>query len=231
MAGVLDRGPSAGEVHPANLGRVPPRFGADIAVAFVSLALLALLQNADVLVLGRLAPHASGSYAAISVPAKSLVFWALTLANYMLPEAAIRWHSGTHALRQLSHALVLLAPPCAVLLALALVVPRRLLTVVFGAKYAGAAPAFATLVTAMILLAITVLLSTYVLGAGRRWIAALLAAGVAGLLVFTDASDGVPLATARADLAVQAALLASITVAFVAMHRRAHVARSSRGLR
>ena len=98
-------GPRPVEAHPADVGRVPPRLAADIAVALFSLALLALLQNGDVLVLGSRAPHASGSYAAISVPAKSLVFWSLTLANYMLPEAAIRWHSGTHALRQLVHTL------------------------------------------------------------------------------------------------------------------------------
>ena len=221
VARVLARGPAAGETHPIDIGRVPPRFWADIAVAFVSLALLALLQNGDVLVLGSRAPHASGSYAAISVPAKSLVFWALTLANFMLPEAAIRWHAGSHALRQFGHAIVLLAPPCALLLALAVFVPRQLLTIVFGAKYAGAAPAFATLVLAMIFLATTLLLSTYVLGVGRRWIAPVLALGAVALLAGTWAAHGVPILTARADLAAQTGLLAMVGVAFVVMHRRA----------
>ena len=55
----------------------------------------------------------------------------------------------------------------------------------------------------MTFLAVTVLLSTYVLGVGRRWIAPVLGVGVAALLVGTAAANGVPLATARADLAVQ----------------------------
>jgi len=222
VARALARGPSAGETHPADVGRVPPRFFADIAVAFFSLALLALLQNADVLVLGSRAPHHSGSYAAISVPAKSLVFWAITLANYMLPEAAIRWQSGTHALRQFAHAMVLLAPPCALLLAIAVVAPSRLLTVVFGAKYAAGAPAFSTLVLAMICLATTVLLSTYVLGTGRRWIAPVLGAGAVALVVATTVAHGAILATARADLVVQGVLVVAVGSAFAVMHRRAH---------
>jgi len=220
---VLVRGPAADELRPEGIGGVPPRLVADVAVAFVSLGLLALLQNADVLVLGSRAPHATGSYAAISVPAKSLVFWALTLGNYMLPEAAIKWRTGRHALRQLSHTLVLVAPPCALLLVLAVVVPRQLLTLVFGAKYAGAASAFAPLVLAMTFLAVTLVLSTYVLGVGRRWIAPLLALGVAGLFAATEAAGGVPLATARADLAVQGALLTAVAAAFTVMHRRARL--------
>ncbi|HVM63302.1 MAG TPA: hypothetical protein VMU14_00470, partial [Acidimicrobiales bacterium] len=216
----LALGPAPGEVHPADIGRVPPHLAADVAVAFASLGLLALLQNGDVLILGSRAPHASGFYAAVSVPAKALVFWALTLANYMLPEAAIRWHAGGHALRQLGHTVVLLLPPCALLLALAVFVPRQLLTAVFGAKYAVASAAFAPLVLAMTALALTVVLATYVLGAGRRWVAPLLGAGATALLLATWAAGGVPRATARADLAVQAALLGALGLAFAAMHRR-----------
>jgi O-antigen/teichoic acid export membrane protein len=222
VAGALTRGPAPGETHPPDVGQVPPSLPADIAVAFFSLGLLALLQNADVLVLGSRAPHVSGQYAAISVPAKSLVFWALMLGNYMLPEAAIRWRTGSHALRQLAHTLLLVAPPCALLLALAIAVPRQLLSAVFGPKYTAAASAFAPLVLAMTFLAVTFVLSTYVLGVGRRWIAPVLGVGVVALFGATYAAGGHPLATARADLAVQGALLAGVTTAFVVMHRRAH---------
>ena len=64
--------------------------------------LLALLQNLDVIILGSKAHEHSGAYAAISVPAKALVFGALVLVNYLLPEATIRHQQGAHALRQLS---------------------------------------------------------------------------------------------------------------------------------
>jgi len=76
------------------------RLAVDVAIAFVCLAFLALLQNVDVLLLGREAPKESGEYAAISVAAKALVFIAIALAAYLLPEATIRWHRGEHALRQ-----------------------------------------------------------------------------------------------------------------------------------
>ena len=70
--------------------------------AFGCLAFLALLQNLDVILLGREAPKHSGEYAAISVAAKALVFGAIALGGYLLPEATIRWHRGEHALRQLA---------------------------------------------------------------------------------------------------------------------------------
>ena len=99
----------------AHTGR---HLAADMVTALVSLALLAVLQNADVIVLGSQAPHRSGSYAAISVPSKALVYAAFVFVNYLLPESAIRWHQGSHALRQLGHTLLVLVLPAAVLLGL-----------------------------------------------------------------------------------------------------------------
>jgi O-antigen/teichoic acid export membrane protein len=194
---------------------------ADMATALVSLGLLAVLQNADVIGLGSQAPHRSGAYAAISVPAKALVYAALVFVNYLLPESAIRWHQGSHALRQLGHTLMILALPAAVLLALSAAVPRTLLDVVFGRKLAAAAPAFATLVLAMVLLCVTVVLTVYLLGVGWRWIVLLLAAGTGALVLFTLRAHGQYLATARADLAIQGALALACAIALVGVHRRA----------
>ena len=148
--------------------------------ALSSLALLAILQNADVIVFGSQAPHRSGSYAAISVPSKALVYAALVFVNYLLPESAIRWQQGSHALRQLGHTLLILALPAAVLLGVSVAAPRTLLDVVYKAKLAGAAPAFATLVLAMVFLCVTVVLTVYLLGVGWRWVVLLLAAGHRG---------------------------------------------------
>jgi hypothetical protein len=193
---------------------------ADVVTALASLALLAVLQNADVILLGSKAPHRSGAYAAISVPSKALVFGALVFVNYLLPEATIRHQRGSHALRQLGHTLVVVAVPCAVLLALAVAVPRRLLGVVFGHRLTAAAPAFSTLVLAMILLSVTVVLTVYLLGVGWRWVAVILAAGAGALAASAALAGGRYLSTARADLAVQAGLCAVMVVAFVVAHRR-----------
>jgi O-antigen/teichoic acid export membrane protein len=194
---------------------------ADMATALISLALLAVLQNADVIAFGSQAPGRSGSYAAISVPSKALVYAALVFINYLLPESAIRWHQGSHALRQLGQTLLILALPAVVLLGVSTVAPRKLLDLVFRHKLAGAAPAFATLVLAMVFLCVTVVLTVYLLGVGWRWVVVLLAAGTGALILFTLRAHGHYLATARADLAVQAGLALATTVALVGVHRRA----------
>lgn len=194
---------------------------ADMATALISLALLAVLQNADVIAFGSQAPGRSGSYAAISVPSKALVYAALVFINYLLPESAIRWHQGSHALRQLGHTLMILALPAVLLLGVSTVAPKKLLDLVFRHKLAGAAAAFSTLVLAMVFLCVTVVLTVYLLGVGWRWVVVLLAVGTGALILFTLRAHGHYLATARADLAVQGGLALATTVALVAVHRRA----------
>ncbi|MEI6701794.1 MAG: hypothetical protein WCL38_08580, partial [Actinomycetota bacterium] len=74
----------------------------DLVAAVIAMSLLAVLQNADVILLGRQNHGASGSYAAISVASKALYFVAIVLSGYLVPEAAIRWREGNHALRPLA---------------------------------------------------------------------------------------------------------------------------------
>lgn len=193
----------------------------DSAIALTSLALLAVLQNVDVIFVGRDDPAHSGAYAAISVASKALVFGALGLGSYLLPEAAIRWQRGGHALRQLWATAMILALPAAALLGAALVVPDLLLKIVFGQSLTYAAGAFATLAGAMICLSATVVMTNYLLGVGRRWIVAALAAGAGAAALLVSRAAGNVLATARADLAVQAALAAAVGVAFARVHHRA----------
>jgi O-antigen/teichoic acid export membrane protein len=192
----------------------------DLGAALVGFILLGLLQNTDIILVGRLDPASSGPYAAISVAAKSLVFGAILLGSYVLPEAAIRWHQGQHALRQLAVTLVFLLVPSAVLLAVALLAPEWFLTTFFGAKLNGAAPGFATLVGAMACLGLVVILTNYLFGAARRWIVALLAVGVVVLIVVIHQAHGAIVATARAELAVQGGLALTVLVAFTVVHVR-----------
>ncbi len=193
---------------------------ADVSAAFVGLALLGLLQNVDVILLGRLDHAQVGPYAAISVASKALVFGALALGAYLLPEATIRWNEGGHAIRQLAVTLLFLAVPASVLLGIAVLVPRQFLTLVFSARLSTAAPAFAPLVLAMMCLSFTVLVTNYLFGTGSRWIVLVLAVGSALAVVMVTAAHGHPVSTAWADLVVQAAIALGMTVAFVAIHRR-----------
>ena len=209
--------------HPSAGAEVARRvLVADVSAAFVGLALLGLLQNVDVILLGRLNHAQAGAYAAISVASKALVFGALALGAYLLPEATIRWNEGGHALRQLMVTLAFLAVPAVVLLGIAVFIPVRFLSLIFTPKLATAAPAFASLVGAMIFLCISVLLTNYLFGAGRRWIVLLLAAGSVLAVGLVFAADGKPLATARADLLVQALLALAMGTAFVLVHYRHH---------
>ena len=200
------------------------RLMTDVAVALVSMGLLAWLQNIDVIILGRDAPGRSGSYAAISVASKALVFGAFVLGGYLLPEAAIRWRNGEHALRQLGVTMLVLGAPIAALLVAAVAFPHLLLSVVFSSRYLADASALKILVLAMACLSTTVVLTMYMLAAGQRWIAAVLGAGAVGATVAVGMAHGRATATTAADLLVQALLLGVTAVVFVAVHRRRSIA-------
>lgn len=200
----------------------------DLATALPAMMLVALLQNVDVIVLARDAPHRSGAYAAISVASKALVFGALVLGGYLLPEAAIRWHRGGHALRQLAVTLVLLAVPAALLLVVAVALPGHVLSVVFSGRYTGASHAFAPLVLAMIFLSVTVTLTMYLLAIGWRWIGVILLVGAGAAVAAVGAAHGAAVATARNDLVVQAGLAVAAAVAMGMAHRE-RVARNATG--
>jgi len=191
----------------------------DLAVASISLSMVAVLQNVDVLVVGRDNPTHSGAYAAVSVTSKAIVFGAVVLGGYLLPEAAIRWRQGGHALRQLAVVLLLLSVPSVLLLAVALAAPEVLLEVVFHHAYTAAASALAPLVLAMILLSVTVVLTMYLLAVGRRWVAGVLLGGAVVLTLGVASVHGAPRATAFVDLGVQAAVLAVTVTGFVVVHR------------
>ena len=191
----------------------------DLVVASVSLSMVAVLQNVDVLVMGRDNPSHSGAYAAVSVTSKAIVFGAVVLGGYLLPEAAIRWRQGGHALRQLAVVLVLLGIPSVLLLGVALLAPEQLLQLVFHHEYTSTSDALAPLVVAMILLSVSVILTMYLLAVGRRWVAGVLVGGAAALTVAVLAVHGAPRATALVDLGVQAVVLAVIVTGFVVVHR------------
>jgi len=210
-------GNPVGQAAPVSTSR--RHLASDVLTAFGCLAFLALLQNLDVILLGREAPKNSGGYAAISVAAKALVFGAIALGGYLLPEATIRWHRGEHALRPLAITSVILAVPVLGLLAASLVAPKLLLRAAFGHRLEGASGSFATLVLAMAFLCATVLLTNYLLGAGRRWIVAALGAGTVAASIVVYRAHGNPSSTARADLLVQGVLTIVVAVGFLNAHR------------
>ena len=176
----------------------------DLMSALTALALLAILQNFDVVLLGSYQPANSGSYAPISVACKPLVLAAFVLAGFLLPEAASRRHAGQHALRQLGVVLAVIAVPAAMIITLSAAVPTQLLRFAFGPRLTAAAPGFAMLALAMTLLACTVLFTHYLLAAGRHVALIVLALGAGLTVVLLVNARGGIVATARADLIGQA---------------------------
>ncbi len=199
------------EPEPAPTGAPKSRerrsLATDVGTALAALALLALLQNLDVVVLGREAPGNAGAYAAISVACKALVLASFVLAGFLLPEAAARRQLGQHALHQLGVTLSILAVPAAVLLALSFAMPKTVLSIAFGERLTAAAPAFGLLAAAMTCLAATVLLSHYLLAVGRTVVVPLLAVGAVGTAILLVRAGGDPEQTARADLLGQVVVM------------------------
>jgi hypothetical protein len=178
----------------------------DLVAALLALFFLATLQGLDVEIVGRDSPGTVGSYNAISVASKAVVFLAIVLSGYLLPEAVVRWRRGGHALKQLGVALGLVAIPVFVLAILAAAVPDEMLRILFGADKVRAAPAFATLALAMGCLAASTLFTYYLLGIGRRWVLGILALATILTVLLVNAAQGAALSTARAELACQGVL-------------------------
>ncbi|MCM3882650.1 hypothetical protein [Frankia sp. R82] len=220
--------PPAVDPGPAPVAGVPSRrLAVEVGAALVALGLLAVLQNVDVLMQGRLAPGRSGSYAAVSVASKVLVLAAVVLAGFLLPEAADRRHLGQHALHQLGATIAILLVPAAGLLTAALVAPDTLLALAFGPRFTDASGALFPLAAAMTCLGATVLFTHYLLALGERGVLLALGLAVAVTVPLLWWADGDPAATARADLACQAVLAVVTGLSVLAAARR--TARQSTG--
>lgn len=179
----------------------------DLGAALAALALLAALQSVDVIFYGRHDPDGAGDYNAVSVASKVLVFLAVVLGGYVLPEAATRWHRGEKATRQLAAGVAILAVPAVVLLSVSAAAPKLFLGLAFGKDLDDASSALLPLALAMTFLAVNVLLTMYLLAVGRFVVLVPLGVAALAAAIAVNLADGRATATARADLVCQAALL------------------------
>jgi O-antigen/teichoic acid export membrane protein len=151
----------------------------------VALALIAVLQNIDVIVVKHVAEkHAAGAYAAAAVIAKGVIWVAVGLGLYLLPEAARRTRMGQDARPVLVRTLALVAVVSAPAALLYVVAARPLLILVFGKAYVSGAGALPVLAIAMSLLACAYLSVQYLLALERaNFLWALAVAAIAEPLV------------------------------------------------
>jgi O-antigen/teichoic acid export membrane protein len=182
-------------------------------VPVVALALLAVLQNIDILVVRHSASHAdAGAYAAASVSAKAIIWVAIGLGMYLLPEAARRARMGLDARPLLIRTLALAMLVSLPLLLVFTFAAEPLLTLVYGEDLAGASGALPLLGAAMTLLACAYLSVQYLLALGRTSFLLLLgAAAVAEPLLLVGIGAHL-VGVALALVVVQALVAASVVV-------------------
>ena len=213
----------------ALLGRRLPRLGAasseapreslrmllrTAAVPVVALGLFALLQNLDVLIVRSLATERVASdYAAVSVAAKALIWVAIGLGMFVLPEASRRAEQGRDGRPMLARTLALSAAAGLVATVVFAVFGEPILKLAFGGDLAQGAAALPWLTLAMALLAGVYLIVQFLLALRRRRFLVLLSIAVAAeasalLLVGAHLTE-----VAIAVVVVDAALFAAVALA------------------
>ncbi|MBJ7328854.1 MAG: oligosaccharide flippase family protein [Solirubrobacteraceae bacterium] len=181
--------------------------------AIIALTLLMVLQSLDVIVVKhRFEDDAAGSYTAAAVAAKVLIWVAIGLAVYVVPEASRRAARGAAPFGALANALAAIALLAVPVLAIFLFAPETLMRLGFGEEYADAATALLPLGTAMTLLACCYLASQYLL-ALRHWtflvvLSLAVLVEFAGLLTYGDGYRSVGIAVLASQLICVSALLA-----------------------
>ena len=186
------------------------------AVPLVALGLFALLQNIDVIVVRNLAgDEVASDYAAISVAAKALVWIAIGMGLFVLPEAARRTARGEDGRPVLLRALAVAGAMGVGLTALFALIGRPILEIAFGESLADGAGALPLLTLAMGLLAMVYLTVQFLLALSRAAFLALLAAAAAVELVALAAIGPDLVGVALGVLGVEAALTLGVIVAAI----------------
>jgi O-antigen/teichoic acid export membrane protein len=137
-------------------------------VPVIGLTLLLGLQELHIIIVKHEASDdAAGSYAVAAVAAKAIVWIAVGLGMYLLPEAARRGKIGVDARPILIRTLALIALAAVPMVLIYAVAGKPLLGAVFGDDLTGASGALPWLGVAMSLLAFAYLSVQYLLAMGR----------------------------------------------------------------
>jgi O-antigen/teichoic acid export membrane protein len=136
--------------------------------AVLGLFLVAVLQNVDVILVKRqIGGDAAGAYAAAAVAAKAVVWVAIGIGLYLLPEAARAARVGADPRPVLARALAVVAAVAVPMLLVYALAPELVLRLAFGSETVRASGALFVLGCAMTLLAVCYLAVQYMLALGR----------------------------------------------------------------
>ncbi|HEY7075247.1 MAG TPA: hypothetical protein VH418_07750, partial [Solirubrobacteraceae bacterium] len=196
------------------------RLVGDAWPAVVALFLVAVLQNVDVILVKRqIGGEAAGAYAAAAVAAKAVVWIAIGVGLYLLPEATRATRLGTDPRPVLVRALALVGVVAVPMLLVYAVAPELVLRVAFGPETVQASSALLVLGIAMTLLACGYLCVQYMLALGEvRFLYALGAVAAAEVVVLSGAGLATLTGFATVVLALQA--VAALSVLAFGLARR-----------
>jgi O-antigen/teichoic acid export membrane protein len=179
----------------------------EAAVPIAALVLIAALQNMDVIIVRhQVSDGLAGAYSAAAVAAKVVVWTAVGVGLYLLPEAARRAAAGTAARAVLLRALGVVGAVAAPALVIFALVPETVLRLGFGPEYTAAASALTLLALAMSLLGFAYLGVQFLLAVGSSRF-------LVPLTVVTVAEPVLLLVWDIQSLAVFAALVLGVQVA------------------
>lgn len=190
----------------------------------IGLTLLFALQEIHViLVKHEASDDAAGSWAVAAIAAKAIIWVAVGLGMYLVPEAARRSKTGLDARPILLRTLALIAAAGVVMVLIYAVAGGLLLETVFGAELTLASGALPWLGLAMVLLACTYLSVQYLLALGRSAFIWVLAAGVLAEVALVLVIGADLTAVALALLGVQAGC-AGVTLVLALGHPSPEIA-------
>ena len=186
----------------------------------IGLFLVAVLQNVDVILVKRtIGGEAAGAYAAAAVAAKAVVWVAIGVGLYLLPEATRKAGAGEDPRPVLLRALGIVAAVAVPMLLVYAVAPKLLLRLAFGEETVPAAGALFVLGVAMTLLAAGYLCVQYMLALREiRFLFALGIVAVAEVAVLTGTGLSSIVGFATVVLVLQA--VAALAVLALGLARR-----------
>ncbi len=204
---LAELGAASSETPGESLGELLRRAG----IPVVALGLFALLQNLDVLIVrSQATEQVASDYAAVSVAAKALIWLAIGLGMFLLPEASRRAEQGLDGRPMLARTLGLSAAAGLAATVIFALFGETILSLAFGDDLAQGSAALPWLTLAMALLAAIYLTVQFLLALrGRRFLLLLAVAVVAeaGALLAVGAQlTEVAIAVAGVDVVLFAAV-------------------------
>jgi glycosyltransferase involved in cell wall biosynthesis/O-antigen/teichoic acid export membrane protein len=189
----------------------------DARVPVAGLTLLAVLSNVDVIVARHTVGGAdAGSYAAAALAAKTLVWIAIGVGLYLLPEAARLAAAGQDPRRVLQRAIVVVGALCAAPLAAFVLAPEAIMRLAFGSELTAAADQLRVLALAMALLAVACLAVQYMLALERSaFLPVLGAVAIAEPLVLAGVDD----LSGFAALVLAVQFVVAVSLLALSLHR------------